>query len=254
MNVPAKAPIRGEIMETVIAKGDLSKLTSDERATYYMTVCKSVGLNPLTRPFEYITLQGKLTLYARRDCADQLRKINGISLEIVEQKIHDNLLTVHVRAKDKAGRQDEDFGAVELPTTLKGEARANLVMKAITKAKRRATLSISGLGFLDETEVEDIPAHVKHVGYAPAEAVIDETTGEVIEEFGKPQSSATEATAAPASEAPAGAADLPVEDQARAWAKSGGENALKAFYAERSPAEQKKLRKIEAELIGLYPK
>jgi len=30
-------------------------------------------------------------------------------------------------------------------------------MKAVTKAKRRVTLSVSGLGFLDESEVEDIP-------------------------------------------------------------------------------------------------
>jgi hypothetical protein len=33
---------------------------------------------------------------------------------------------------------------------------ANALMKAETKAKRRATLSICGLGMLDETEVEDI--------------------------------------------------------------------------------------------------
>ena len=34
-----------------------------------------------------------------------------------------------------------------------GEFAANAIMKAVTKAKRRVTLSISGLGFLDETEV-----------------------------------------------------------------------------------------------------
>jgi len=40
---------------------------------------------------------------------------------------------------------------------LRGEAASNAVMKAVTKAKRRVTLSICGLRFLDETEVEDIP-------------------------------------------------------------------------------------------------
>jgi hypothetical protein len=39
--------------------------------------------------------------------------------------------------------------------------RANTILKAITKAKRRVTLSICGLGWLDETEVEDIPAEAK---------------------------------------------------------------------------------------------
>ena len=40
---------------------------------------------------------------------------------------------------------------------LKGEALANAMMKAETKAKRRATLSICGLALLDELEVETIP-------------------------------------------------------------------------------------------------
>jgi len=34
----------------------------------------------------------------------------------------------------------------------------NALMKAVTKAKRRVTLSICGLGMLDETEVETIPS------------------------------------------------------------------------------------------------
>jgi hypothetical protein len=34
---------------------------------------------------------------------------------------------------------------------------ANLQMKAVTKGKRRLTLSLCGLGWLDETEVETIP-------------------------------------------------------------------------------------------------
>lgn len=145
-----------EIMESVISKGDIAKLTPAERTSYYMQVCHSIGLNPLTRPFEYITLQGKMTLYARRDAADQLRKVNGINIEIVSKTVEDGILTVHVRAVDKTGRKDEDYGVVAV-AGLKGDAAANAFLKAVTKAKRRVTLSISGLGFLDETEVETIP-------------------------------------------------------------------------------------------------
>jgi hypothetical protein len=61
-------------------------------------------------------------------------------------------LIVHARAKDKSGRDDEDFGVVAFKGG-GGEFMANAMMKAVTKAKRRVTLSISGLGFLDETEV-----------------------------------------------------------------------------------------------------
>jgi len=152
-------PIRqgGDIMEAVITKGDLARLTPQERVQFYKATCDSVGLNPLTRPLEYITLNGKVVLYARRDAADQLRKINGISVEVVSQKVDGDMLTVHVRARDKTGRSDEDFGVVAIGG-LRGEARANATLKCITKAKRRVTLSIAGLGFLDETEVDDIPA------------------------------------------------------------------------------------------------
>lgn len=144
------------IMERVLVVGDLADLTEEERVLYYKSVCKSLGLNPLTRPFAYIVLDGKLTLYARRDCADQLRRLNGISIEIVSKKVVDEVLTVHVRAMDKYGRMDEDIGAVDL-YKLDGKNLANAFMKALTKAKRRVTLSISGLGFADESEVEDIP-------------------------------------------------------------------------------------------------
>jgi hypothetical protein len=41
---------------------------------------------------------------------------------------------------------------------------ANALMKAETKSKRRVTLSICGLGFLDETEADSIPGAVVHNG------------------------------------------------------------------------------------------
>lgn len=63
---------------------------------------------------------------------------------------------IHVQATDKDGRIDEDYGVVAVGS-LAGEALANLSMKAVTKAKRRVTLSICGLGMLDETEVVTVP-------------------------------------------------------------------------------------------------
>jgi hypothetical protein len=41
--------------------------------------------------------------------------------------------------------------------SLKGDSLCNALMKGETKAKRRVTLSIAGLGWLDETELETIP-------------------------------------------------------------------------------------------------
>jgi len=160
-DIATTTPARpGDIIESVIAKGDLASLTPEERTRYYVEVCRSVGLNPFTQPLQYIMLSGKLTLYARREAADQLRQIHGISLEVLRQHVDGELFVVHVRARDKTGRSDEDFGAVSIGG-LKGEARANAMLKGITKAKRRVTLSIAGLGGLDETEIDDIPAREK---------------------------------------------------------------------------------------------
>jgi hypothetical protein len=162
----------GALIESVITKGDLARLTPKERTDYYVSVCRSVGLNPLTRPFEYLTLQGKTILYARKDATDQLRKLNGLSVEVVSREVDGDLAMVHVRARDKSGRSDEDFGAVSI-AGLRGEARANALLKAITKAKRRVTLSISGLGFLDETEVDDIERRDVTPPTAPVDTAAD---------------------------------------------------------------------------------
>src|SRR5215475_10765414 len=158
MTLPQKTPPdNGNNIIEFLIQGDLEKLTPDQRADYLIALCKSLGLNPLTRPFEFMRLGGKLVPYAKRDAADQLRKLHRISVQVISQDVADGMLSVHVKARDKTGREDEDVGVVNFPKDVKGELRANAILKCVTKAKRRVTLSISGLGFLDETEVEDIP-------------------------------------------------------------------------------------------------
>lgn len=142
-------------IERVIVAGDLSKLSPDERWSYYQGVCRSVGLNPFTQPFAYLNLSGKLVLYAQKGATEQLRRIYGVSLSKPEIQFDSGIVIVTVSAQDGRGRSDTDIGAVNIDG-LRGEARANAVMKAITKAKRRTTLSICGLGMLDESETDSI--------------------------------------------------------------------------------------------------
>lgn len=146
-------------IEKVVMQGDLSPFTPEQRVIYYKMVCESAGLNPFTKPFEYIMLNGKLTLYAKKDCTEQLRKLNGISIVSLEDKLVDDIYIVTAKASTKDGRTDEAKGAVVIGH-LKGDAKANAIMKAETKAKRRVTLSISGMGFCDESEIDSIP-HAK---------------------------------------------------------------------------------------------
>jgi hypothetical protein len=157
MSSPMVPYAAAELLERVVIGGDLSKLAPAERLQYYREVCHSLGLNPLTRPLEYLHLSGKLTLYARRDATDQLRKLHQISVERLEREIVEGVYVVTAYVKDDKGRTDSDLGAVPIEG-LKDEARANAILKAVTKAKRRATLSICGLGMLDETELETLPA------------------------------------------------------------------------------------------------
>jgi hypothetical protein len=145
-----------ENLEKVVILGDLAALTPGERIGYYARVCESLGLNPLTRPFEYISLNGRLTLYARRDATDQLRKVNGIIVTGIRRESDGalGLQIVTVEGQDREGRTDSAIGAVSTKG-LAGELLANALMKAETKAKRRMTLSLAGLGWLDESEIED---------------------------------------------------------------------------------------------------
>ena len=250
MNIPAKvsAPA-GDVMESVIAKGDLAKLTPDERVRYYNEVCKSLGLNPLTQPLSYMTLSGKLTLYATRAATDQLRKLYNVSLEVVSRQLADDILTVRVKARMPDGREDEDLGSVAFPSLLKGEARANAVMKAVTKAKRRATLSICGLGWLDETEVETIPG----AEFPPHDPQTGEITESAVADEQAPLSLApSTADAAPATDASprdVGAALL-LEQMAQEAAKRGPD-VFNEFYKNRTIQERAVIAKIGKELRRL---
>jgi hypothetical protein len=150
----------GALAEKVVIQGDLSRLTPEERMAYYTAVCNSLGLNPLTRPFEYISLNGKLTLYATRAAADQLRAVKGITITSLDPRQVGDLFVVVATGRDRTGREDSSTGAVST-AGLRGEALANAMMKAETKAKRRLTLSLAGLGMTDETEVDSIPGAVR---------------------------------------------------------------------------------------------
>lgn len=144
-----------ELMERVVVHNDLSRLTPAQRLAYYDQLCRSLGLNPLTRPFQYLTLSGRLTLYATKDCTEQLRRTCGISITRMESERDEDTYTVTVYGRDATGREDVATGVVA-SRNLAGEALANAKMKCETKAKRRLTLSLAGLGVLDESEVESV--------------------------------------------------------------------------------------------------
>lgn len=158
--------------EVALLTGDLSKLSEPQRADLLIRVCKSVGLNPLTKPFMYIVLNAKLTMYTTANATDQLRRLHNVSTAIVSRERIDDVYVVTARCTLPNGRVEERIGAVTIGN-LKGDALCNALMKAETKAVRRCTLASCGMGFLDESELETIP------NVQAWQERTDRTTGEI---------------------------------------------------------------------------
>lgn len=150
----------------VLIQGDLSALNEQQKLSYYLKVCDSLGLNPYTKPFAYLKLQGVETLYARKDATDQLRKLNKVSITDMDKLRDGDLYIVTAYAKTADGRQDVATGAVNIKN-LYGDPLANAIMRAETKAKRRVTLSICGLGLTDESELDQVSGAVTSVPELP---------------------------------------------------------------------------------------
>lgn len=149
-------------LEKVVVNGDLSRLNPAERLQWYKARCGAAGLDVRTQPFQYLSLQGKLTLYATKAATDQLIANRKLNVQILERR-HDRdlgVFEVHCRVVFPDGHSVEDFAALSVQG-LKGDALCNALMKCVTKAKRRTVLSACGLRMLDETEAETIPGAIQ---------------------------------------------------------------------------------------------
>jgi len=152
---------------STLAAKKLESLTEEEKVVHYNEVCEALGLDPRKRPFEYLHVDNEyegrnLILYVTKAGSNQLRDINGIDVAPVTVAVQADVAIATANAKDRKGRTDSCIGAVAL-TGLKGKDLANAIMSAETKAKRRVTISISGVGFLDETEVQDLSGTITKI-------------------------------------------------------------------------------------------
>ncbi len=151
----SKLPIAPEIISALVTKGDLSGLDQVQKIQYYNAYCQRLGLDPLTQPFKILNLKGKEVLYCDRSGTQQLNKLHNVSHEIQTRESANDLRIVTCRASLPTGRFQDAIGVVSI-AGLSGELLSNALMKAETKAKRRATLDLLGLGILDETETQDV--------------------------------------------------------------------------------------------------
>ena len=170
-------------LERVVTMGDLRDLTPVERVNYYLDLCQSLGLNPRSRPFDWILFKGeneteKLSLYPNSSCMAQLRNLHRIRVEITRREVVGEMFVCEARGTLPDGRTDTASKYVPIGGTrrdgstykLSGAMLANAFMRAETGAKRRLTLSIVGLAGIPDREEGGTARHV----------VVD-GTGQIIE-------------------------------------------------------------------------
>lgn len=129
----------------------------ETKSAIVLRLCRALRLNPLTSPIQWIRLQGKDTLYVTRTATDQLAALYGLDRATVRgPEVVDiagtKVVLCQVKATLPGGRSEVATATLPLVDPV------NVLMKCETKAKRRATLSILGLGLLAEEELETIPA------------------------------------------------------------------------------------------------
>ena len=193
------ATIDAATKHAILNGGDLSALSAAQRDAYCEARAKDLGLNPIGGPIQCMLTtyqeqnpvtnkwekKHKLIAYATKSATDQLRTIHGVKIVRADVNLTADMATVTVEGVLPDGRNDVEVGAVALAdsagTPLSPSLRANAVMRAMTKAKRRLTLSIIGAGLTDESELDTLtdaaprpePAPARHT---PAENTVGVTS------------------------------------------------------------------------------
>lgn len=137
----------------ILATGDLSKLTNEQRVATYLQQCSTLGVAPISRPFDWLVLDGKLVLYPNKSCAEQLRRLHQISIKITRAEVvggdtKEPMYVVTVEGRRPNGQTDESTKYVPLSDSrgrLTGKNLANAYAKAESGAKRRLTFSMIGM-------------------------------------------------------------------------------------------------------------
>jgi hypothetical protein len=148
------------IIESIVTAGDISRLDPHQKAIYYRRRCESLGLDPSSKPFDVLRLSGKEVLYLNRGGTDQLAKIHHVSRRIVEGPCCKTIEGTKM-AYAKCEASTPDGRVEEVIATAPWADPTMILMKIETKAKRRATISITGAAALDESEIADIPDREK---------------------------------------------------------------------------------------------
>lgn len=134
---------------------DWKNVDMPTRTRFVARLCNQLNIAPVLNPFRFIDMKGVTVLYAPARATALIGNANKVSTEI-RKEIYDEkkqILKIYVRASKPDGTFSDEYAALFLGSNA-GEARANLEMKCLTKAKRRAVLALVDLSIPDEDELE----------------------------------------------------------------------------------------------------
>ncbi len=141
----------------VSLKKDWAGVPEETRVRFVSRLCEALNINPVLNPFRFIDMKGVTVLYADKRAASLIANANRISTEITKEVFdkEKQILKIYVRATDPHGVYTDEFAAIHLGANA-GDVRANLEMKCLSKAKRRAILALKDLSVPDEEELQFI--------------------------------------------------------------------------------------------------
>lgn len=164
-------PVSQDAMKSIALHGDYSKVSDTDRVNIALNLCETFGLNPATVPFNWLKNEktGAISLYPNKSCAAGLASNRKLSVQVVKEgPIMDTAYSVTVKVTE-GDRVTEDVGVTSMSYFKKGDANtpgswqrvdgtglADAVMKAHTKATRRAVLKHCGLSLPEEKEEEPL--------------------------------------------------------------------------------------------------
>jgi hypothetical protein len=182
----AQSAVSAVAIHQVITAGDLSVLSEEDRALYYLESCRDLGLNWRTTPFILAKMKtGGMQLYLTASGAEQLARNYRITVAITSRREERGAYLVEVTAILPDGRSFTKTGGKAIANAA-GEAWVDLVKKAETQAFRRAVKAAASLATFDpDAKIVPIPQHelreamptIERVTVENAEA--DPDTGEL---------------------------------------------------------------------------
>lgn len=160
------AAMQNPSIRKYLLTGDMNTMTEEEQASVLAQTCAHMGIDPVLGGVIAVDLQGKKKLYVTKVATDIVARANKLTRKIVLNELCEKTFTyfVKVEISDSHGRVEEGescvsvrgFNRDQTPKLLTGEDYGNAIMKAHTKARRRATLAWVGVQDLD-FEMEDRP-------------------------------------------------------------------------------------------------